>query len=675
MSTIRNRILCISIVILTFAVLVGTYISSGLSTQYEIEPGSICPEDIYATRNIVDNVTTQERKAAARAGVKDVYTTDYGKVDTAVSLVNTNISVIRDMRDALKLISDDSSDTAFDNHTYLSESLYKKALSLPDSDFDILAEHTPTIVQRVMTSGVTNLANGLESFVSSFRVLNVSNPAVEEIAAALCKGALSVNKQFNSQETDNQREIAANAVANVTYMKNQVIARRGEIVTEAQYSMLRELGFVKGSIQIDLFHTVSVILLLLITLCLVVFHYITEGRKTLCANSVSVTVISSVLTCLGALMLLFTVKSGGSTLYLMPLALIPALGALLLNANHAVMINLITAVTAGVLTGDLSVTLAIFLAGSASAYVFAGVKRRAHLLSATALSALFYAIAYSSTFIDTSKSIIDVLIIFTCSFIGGIFGGVLTTGTIPFWEAVFDVITPMKLGELSNPEHKLLKKLLFHAPGSYHHSLTVANMADSAANAINANGPLARVGAYYHDIGKIENPLFFKENQFGIDNPHDSLSPSESARIIINHVSDGVRLANQYHLPKAVVDIISQHHGTTTVSYFLYKARQQNADTNEADFTYPGSVPSTKEATIIMLADACEAAVRAMREKGDADVTDIVDSIISSRISEGQLSGSNLTFSDLEKVKESFVKTLEQYFHKRIIYPQNKEKD
>lgn len=230
----------------------------------------------------------------------------------------------------------------------------------------------------------------------------------------------------------------------------------------------------------------------------------------------------------------------------------------------------------------------------------------------------------------------------------------------------------MKLGELSNPEHKLLKKFLLKAPGSYHHSLTVANMADAAAEAIGANALLARVGAYYHDIGKMENPCYFKENQFGDENPHDALSPEESAKIIIRHVSDGARLASSYRLPSIVRNIIIQHHGTTTTSYFLYKAREKDANVDPLLFTYDGPKPESKEATVIMLADACEAAVRAMREKGYEDVSEIVDNIVSSRVSEGQLSKSQLTFSDLDLVKAAFVKTLEQYFHKRIIYPQNK---
>lgn len=673
--TLRQRILCIFMIALTFAALVGTVIASGLSTQYDVSVGGVCPEDIYATRTITDTVTTQSRKAAAAAAVEDVYVTDFGAVDLAVDRAIKALTLIRSKREETVEESTAPEGTTIENQTYLSQKAYTAALEISDSDFDFVAENAPDILKNIMTEGVTDKDEGMERFEKNFSSLGNTKATVLLIAKELCEGAISVNKTYSAEETLRQKEVAANAVSNVTYMKNQVIARRGEIITEAQLAMLKELGFVKGAIQIDVFHTVSVVSLLLLTIGLAILYYITLGKKEVSTTTTITTVICSMLTIAGSIIILFGVKSGGNIMYLMPISLIPALVALLLGSNLSSVINIIISVLAGIQTNDFSVTLGLILAGAATAYIFSRVRRRTHLLSATALSSLAYAVTYSSIVIDTSKSILDVFIILVYAFLGGFFGGILTIGTIPFWEAMFDVITPMKLGELSNPEHKLLKKMLMKAPGSYHHSLTVANMADAAAEAIGANALLARVGAYYHDIGKMENPLYFKENQFGSGNPHDTLPYEESAEIIIKHVTDGVRLATQHRLPTAVKDIIAQHHGTTTTAYFLYKAKSENPDVDPALFTYEGPIPQSKEATIIMLADACEAAVRAMREKGDVDATKVVDDIVSGRIAEGQLSGTSLTFSDLEKVKAAFVKTLDQYFHKRILYPQNEKKD
>lgn len=674
--TLRQKILCISMIALTFIALVGTVIAAGLSTQYDILVGGVCPEDIYATRTITDTVTTNERKNAAALRIEDVYITDFDAIDRSVERVKEALADIRTLRETpSEAATDVDSATSFDNITYLSDRAFTSALEISSSQFDLLAENVPIILRDIMTDGVTDKEAGIESFNTAFTASGNISDRTANVAYELCKGAISVNKTYSAEETDKQREIAKNSVSNVTYMKNQVIARRGEIITDAQYAMLKELGFVKGSIQLDVFHTVSVVSLLLLTIGLVILYYVTVGKRDIATTASMASVICAILTIAGSLIILFGVKSGDDIIYLMPLSMIPALISLLLGSNLACLVNVVTAALAGIQTNDLSVTLSLILAGAATAYVFSRVRRRSHLLSATALSAISYALSYSAIMIDTSKNILDVFVIFAYAFAGGFFGGILTIGTIPFWEAMFDVITPMKLGELSNPEHKLLKKLLLYAPGSYHHSLTVANMADAAAEAIGANALLARVGAYYHDIGKMENPMYFKENQFGTDNPHDSLPYEESADILLKHVSDGVRLASQYHLPTAVKDIIAQHHGTTTTGYFLYKAKSENPDVDPARFTYPGPTPQSKEATIIMLADACEAAVRAMREKGPVDAKKVVDDIVSSRLSEGQLADTSLTFSDLEKVKESFVKTLDQYFHKRIIYPQNEKKD
>ena len=673
--TLRQKILCICIIVLTFITLVGTVIAAGLSTQYDITVGGVCPEDIYATRTITDTVTTQERKAAAALRVEDVYVTDFDAIDRAIDKANEALSDIRKARELPRDEETGEVIEAIDNTTYLSDRAFTAALEITASQFELLAENVPLILEDVMVNGVTKKDEGVEKFDEAFKALGNISDRVANIAYELSKGAISVNKTFSQEETDKQKEVAASLVSNVTYMKNQVIARKGEIITPAQHAMLKELGFVKGAIQIDIFHTVSVISLLLLTMGLVILYYMTIGKKDVSTTETIATIICSSLTVIGSFIILFAIKSGEGLIYLMPLSIIPALISLLLGSNLSCMVNIVTATLAGIQTNDLSVTLSLILAGAATGYIFSRVRRRAHLLSATALSSLAYALSYSAIIIDTSKSILDVFLVFAYALSGGFFGGILTIGTLPFWEAIFDVITPMKLGELSNPEHKLLKKLLLHAPGSYHHSLTVANMADAAAEAIGANALLARVGAYYHDIGKMENPLYFKENLFGGDNPHDLLPPEESADILLKHVSDGVRLANAHHLPTAVKNIIAQHHGTTTTAYFLYKAKQDNPEVNPARFTYPGPVPQSKEATIIMLADACEAAVRAMREKGAVDAKEVVNNIVTGRLNEGQLANTSLTFSDLEKVKESFVTTLDQYFHKRIIYPENEKKD
>ncbi len=669
-KSLRVYIICFLIIVAAAAGMTASLTFSKISVSYDVAVGEVCPEDIYASRSITDSVTTAARKKAAENAVSDVYVIDSAATESAAASVREFISSLYSIRSA----EEESSKFELlkvSTKLNLSDDVLNKALYLSESQYQLL-NAVPAYIEEVMTNGVTDLDKGQEEFNSLLESHGFAGNLFD-VASAVASEVIRVNKTVNVEATDKARVEASAAVSDVTYMKNQIIVRRGEIISSAQYAMLKELGFIKGVGSIDIFHTISFVSMLLLTLFTAVFYYFAAGRRHITASPIAVSIICSSLALVGAAMSYFGAAGSSSKLiYLMPFTLCPALITLLLNNHLAMIVNLLVAVTAAVQTGDYVIGFSVAIIGVFTAIAFSNVRRRSHLLPATCYSALFCGAIYAATCFDSVKNIIDILKVSALGTVGAFFGGILTIGTIPFWEAIFDVITPMKLGELSNPEHKLLKKLLLKAPGSYHHSLTVANMSEAAANAIGANALLARVGAYDHHNGKTENPMYFKENQLGSLNPHDSLPPEESAKIIIKHVKDGAALADSYRLPSAVRDIILQHHGTTTASYFLYKAKALDENTDPAIYTYPGPTPVTKEASIIMLADACEAAVRAMREKGDIDAREAVEKIVSGRIEDGQLSGSELTFSDLEKVKDSFAKTLDQYFHKRIIYPQNK---
>jgi putative nucleotidyltransferase with HDIG domain len=238
---------------------------------------------------------------------------------------------------------------------------------------------------------------------------------------------------------------------------------------------------------------------------------------------------------------------------------------------------------------------------------------------------------------------------------------------------LFNLPTSLKLSELSQPNHLLLQRLLREAPGTYQHSLQVANLSEQAANAVGANSELVRVSALYHDVGKVMNPMFFVENQAEMVNPHDALNdPARSASIIISHVPDGDRLARQHRLPRRVRDFIWQHHGTTRVGFFFNRALEQAGEASAVDaaaFTYPGPRPQTREAAIMMLADSSESTVRARKPSSRQEIADIVQEIIDARTLEGQLDESDLTLKDLRTIHRVFVEVLQGVFHPRINYP------
>ena len=258
----------------------------------------------------------------------------------------------------------------------------------------------------------------------------------------------------------------------------------------------------------------------------------------------------------------------------------------------------------------------------------------------------------------------------------GIIAAFFCIGTLPLWEAAFGLVTPMKLLEIANPNQPLLKRLLLEAPGSYHHSIIVGNLAESAAEAIGANVLLARAGAYYHDIGKLSRPYFFGENQVGTENPHDSISPELSTRIITAHTRDGLALAREHRLPAPIQDAIVQHHGTTMVSFFYHKKMESAENKDEVDirdFRYEGPKPQTREAAILMLADSVEAAVRSLNKPTPQKVEELIRGIIKGKMTDGQMTDCPLTLRDMETIVKAFKSTLNGVFHERIEYPDLKE--
>jgi len=252
----------------------------------------------------------------------------------------------------------------------------------------------------------------------------------------------------------------------------------------------------------------------------------------------------------------------------------------------------------------------------------------------------------------------------------GVLSAILCIGSQPALEWFFNLTTPTKLIELSNPNQPLIRRLLLEAPGTYHHSIIVANLAEAAANAIGASGLLARVGAYYHDVGKLKRPLYFRENQMG-DNPHDRTDLQVSVAILTAHPRDGVQLAEKHRIPQSIQDIILQHHGNTPVLYFYDKALKESGgrEVNLNDFRYDNPRPQTAEAAVVMLADTVEAAARSMPEPNREKVAELIHRLIRAKIDDGQLDESPITFRDLATIEEAFMTVLTGAFHERIEYP------
>ncbi|HEY4552040.1 MAG TPA: HDIG domain-containing metalloprotein, partial [Bacillaceae bacterium] len=368
--------------------------------------------------------------------------------------------------------------------------------------------------------------------------------------------------------------------------------------------------------------------------------------------------------------------------YIFPAAMAPMLIKILLNERFALLMAVFLAACGSIvfrdgISGAIDVESAIYIlfSGVAGALFLSNRNERSNILSSGVMAGLVNILLILFILLIGNGQFTGREYLFHVLFavLSGILSAVLTMGLLPFFEAGFGILSTIRLIELSNPNHPLLKKILTEAPGTYHHSVMVANLAEAACEAIGANGLLARVGCYYHDIGKTRRPHFFIENQMNIENPHDRLPPSRSRDIIIAHAVDGASELRKHKMPKEIVDIAEQHHGTSLLKFFYFKQKEQHPNTEEAEYRYPGPKPRTKEAAVISLADSVEAAVRSMNHPTPEQIRSIVESIAKDKLTDGQLNECDMTMKELETVKRTFCETLNGIFHSRIEYPDFKQ--
>jgi len=362
--------------------------------------------------------------------------------------------------------------------------------------------------------------------------------------------------------------------------------------------------------------------------------------------------------------------------YLIPVTIASMLLTILLDLE----VGLVFTFSLGILLGvvsyfDFKLVFITIVAGSLACFSVKEVAHRYRFYRPMLYVSFAYVVfIYFSESLKLSPS---GAILSLCGY--GLFNGfistILTIGLLPIFESVFDVTTDITLLELSDLNHPLLKRLSLEAPGTYHHSIIVGNLAEAGAKAIGANTLLARVGAYYHDIGKVEKPEYFVENQMGAKSKHEKLTPSMSALILESHVKEGVEMAQEANLPQAVIDFICQHHGTTVMSYFYNKALEQGAGQDLKDeYRYPGPKPHSKETAIVMLADAVEAASRVLEDPKPSRIKSLIKKIIDSKLAAGELSDSDLTFKELSAIQHAFLPVLISIFHPRVEYPEPVEK-
>ncbi len=362
---------------------------------------------------------------------------------------------------------------------------------------------------------------------------------------------------------------------------------------------------------------------------------------------------------------------GNAYIYGLPIPLGAMIVKLIFDFHTAITFSFAISLLAGILFNDPLYTVYVFIGSLVAAFGVMRCKRRSDLIKGGLYVSLVNIITASTIFLLKAEISVASPSVLFFAFLSGIMVSVTVFLLLPVIEYLFDITTDISLIELLDLDQPLMRSLMINAPGTYHHSVIVGNLAEAAAEAVGANPLLARVTAYYHDIGKLKMPEYFIENQTGVSK-HEKLTPHMSSMILISHVKEGVELAQQYKLPKLVSDIIQQHHGTSLITYFYQKAIEQSTDVSQVDYRYPGPKPQTRVAAIVMMADAVEAASRALTEPTPARISALVDKIINNIFIDGQIDECELTLKDISEIKRRFKYILTSIFHKRVEYPEIK---
>jgi len=497
---------------------------------------------------------------------------------------------------------------------------------------------------------------------------------------------LRPNLTFNKDETEERKTRAREKVNPVYFQvkRGEVILRAGERVQEEHLLKINILR--KAQETSHIFYILLGVGLLTFLLLASLYEFSTKNIRKISLSQKDLLFFSSTLVGMIALLKLFQLITdilGGeflsipssSYLYLFPIASGAMLVRIVINSEVAIIFATLTSFLSAALMGNqLSFFIFALIGSVVGAHKVARCEQRSVLIKAgLTVGSVNLLTILSYNLISGNPFKMALLSDLAMGFLGGSLASVFVLGIAPMIEGLFGYTTDIKLLELANMDNPTLKDLILQAPGTYHHSVIVGSLAETAAKSIAANPLLARVSAYYHDIGKLKKPLYFIENAGGLENKHDHLAPSMSSLILISHVKDGLELARENRLGQRVAHIIQQHHGTSLISYFYQKAKEKENpemdSLNEEEFRYPGPKPQTKEAGIVMLADAVEAASRTLSEPTSSRIKSLVQRITNSIFLDGQLEECELTLKDLQKIGESFSRILTAIFHQRIDYP------
>ena len=663
-SSLIRWIIVVSSFVLSFAIILGVSVPE----SYDYRTGDICEADIYAPREIEDSATTNRRREAAAAQVAPQYKIDYdltGDAEEKIQQLFASVSQVRAMNITLE---GKIQFMAGDLKVSLDSDTLSLLLCMEPEELSSFSSIVRAVFAYVMDKGVSDTSAAMEEMRAQLESKGVTGET-KTAAEAILNNFVRINQVYDEELTQAEKEKAMSMVEPAVYKKNQIILRRGEVITDDQIALLSDIGLLKGERSISKKYALATFLFLGF-IYLIGAYYIRRKKSEMRTGKLLLLLL---LPLLMLVILMLSSHVSGIYAYLIPIPVGAVLVATFIDMELSLVTNIYICSAAAVMLGrGEEFLIAMMLYSFVGAVIFKKVAGLSGYAKAMLAMVITGAVAAMMAALFAGKSIEEAVRYLLYGAANGLLTSVIIIGTTPVFENIFNIATPFKLNDLGNPEKPLLKRLMFEAPGTYHHSLMVGNLAEAACIRIGADNQLARVGAYYHDIGKLKRPDYFFENQMGV-NPHDALMPSESAEVLRGHVYYGLEIAKQYRLPPDIRDIIAQHHGTTLAGIFYNKAKELDPDAKEDDYRYPGPKPESKEAGIVMLADSCEAAVRSLDEKDEASIRAMVTKIVRGKMTDGQLDSCNLSFRELGEIIDAFVTMQESYFHKRIKYDKEPE--
>ena len=644
-----------------------------LPDKVSLSLGQVSDRDVVAPRTVsfVDEPRTRKLETEVVSSVANVYELDTSAAASAEDDVSRIFRSVRSVLSDRQLARPEERLGKLRSLLTgsLPDPIQASLLTFSNAELETLEEHSRTILRKYLYRGIRDeeVDAVRKQAAADVERLGWGEKGSSVILGITQPHLMNPNFVLNAKETEQRKRAALKNIepVRITVKSGQIVVRKGDVVTEEQMQMMAELGLHRGQVGLERIWGLAMYVLLMMGMLLAYFYkfvpnVFNDDRR---------------LSLVGLVVLLTLVIGRIGHFYsdfVTPMAVGPLLTAILVSPRAALALCVIAALLFGLIAeSNLRTISFVMIGGAVGVYSVAQITQGYSLVRAGLWVSLANVITILCTGLIDGIELRQIVTEAAMGAIGGVAAAILSIGLLPYLEQAFRITTSEKLLTLARPNHPLLQRLLLEAPGTYYHSILVGNLAETAADKIGADPILSRVGAYYHDVGKIQRPYFFVENQANMENPHAKLSPSLSTMIVTSHIRDGLEFCREYKLPEAVADIVGQHHGTSLVSYF-YKQAAEGEHSEciiEEDFRYEGPKPQTKEAALIMLADGCEAAVRSIAKPNMSRIENTVRRVINERLRDGQLNECDLTLRDLNVIGDIFIRVLCSTCHSRIEYP------